>query len=46
MNSLINLSGDPEILECLATDEKFLDRLFTFIVVCASAVQYLPRDHC
>lgn len=30
---LVNLSGDQEILENLATDEKFLDVVFRRIVV-------------
>ncbi|ATY63384.1 family UPF0507 [Cordyceps militaris] len=32
LSCLINLSGDPEVLECLASDEKFLDLVLSFIV--------------
>ncbi|KAH6895767.1 hypothetical protein B0T10DRAFT_478799 [Thelonectria olida] len=32
INILVNLSGDQDVLENLATDEKFLDTLFTRIV--------------
>lgn len=35
---LVNLSGDPEVLKNLATDEKFLDVVFQWIVVS-------PRPH-
>ena len=31
---LVNLSGDPEILENLATDDKFLDVILLHITVC------------
>jgi hypothetical protein len=34
---LVNLSADQEVLEALATDEKFLDVLFSLIVVRALA---------
>jgi len=33
---LVNLSGDPEILENLATDEKFLDVILLHITACRS----------
>ncbi|KAJ4153741.1 hypothetical protein LMH87_010215 [Akanthomyces muscarius] len=32
LSSLINLSGDLDVLECLATDDKFLDLVLSFIV--------------
>lgn len=31
---LVNLSSDKEVLEVLATDEKFLGIVFDLIVVC------------
>ncbi|KAF1729655.1 Protein HGH1 [Beauveria bassiana] len=33
LSCLINLSGDPEVLECLASDDKFLDLVLSFIVL-------------
>ncbi|KAK5987940.1 Protein HGH1-like protein [Cladobotryum mycophilum] len=32
LNILVNLSGDPVVLEALATDNKFVDRVFEYIV--------------
>ncbi|KOS22854.1 FAM203 family protein [Escovopsis weberi] len=32
LNILVNLSGDPEVLQIVASDEKFLDRVFAYIV--------------
>ncbi|KAM3447533.1 hypothetical protein MY3296_008615 [Beauveria thailandica] len=32
LSCLINLSGDPDVLECLASDDKFLDLVLSFIV--------------
>lgn len=34
LTSLINLSGDLDVLELLASDDKFLDLVLSFIVVC------------
>lgn len=34
ITSLVNLSADREILENLATDDKFLDLVLTLVTVC------------
>lgn len=34
ITSLVNLSADGEILENLATDDKFLDWVLTLVTVC------------
>lgn len=38
LTNLINLSGDPDVLECLASDEKFLDLVLSFLVVCCDTL--------
>lgn len=39
---LVNLSGDKDVLETLATDDKFLELVFSRIVVSSALAPFRP----
>ena len=43
---LINLSADPEVLDNLAKDEKFIDVILDHIVVCFTSKPNTPPNLC